>query len=236
MEQEGWDTLKPYEMVELVLYYAVPRQNLTDISRLLVSHFKTVGGVFSATREQLMEVEGMTPAMTECILTTGELMRAYYDLHAQRCLRLSCYQEDFKFLESRIQEVKNSGFWVIYADYDHNLITFTDIWEYDVWWHSENVRRMVVESIKYGARYIFLVKYTEGAAQEMDEQESEQVNSVSITLSAVGVDLLDYVLIGEDGMHSMHADGKMNNTRAGTKKMQLNEGYIGAQHGLSSDI
>ena len=39
MEREGWDALKPHEMVELALYPAVPRQDLTDIARLLVDRF-----------------------------------------------------------------------------------------------------------------------------------------------------------------------------------------------------
>ena len=60
MEREGWDALKPHEMVELALYPAVPRQDLTDIARLLVDRFGSVGGVFGASREQLMAVGGMT--------------------------------------------------------------------------------------------------------------------------------------------------------------------------------
>ena len=33
VEREGWDALRPHEMVELVLNRAVPRQNLSDVAR-----------------------------------------------------------------------------------------------------------------------------------------------------------------------------------------------------------
>ena len=39
MEREGWDALRPHEMVELVLNHAVPRQNLSDLARALVERF-----------------------------------------------------------------------------------------------------------------------------------------------------------------------------------------------------
>ena len=88
MEREGWDALRPHEMVELVLYHAVPRQDLSDISRVLVDRFGSVGGVFRASREELLAVDGVTPTLADCLLTTGRLMRAYYDMHAQRGIQL----------------------------------------------------------------------------------------------------------------------------------------------------
>ena len=64
MEREGWDALRPHEMVELVLYHAVPRQDLSDISRVLVDRFGSVGGVFRASREELLAVDGVTPTVS----------------------------------------------------------------------------------------------------------------------------------------------------------------------------
>ena len=99
--REGWEALRPHEMVELVLNHAVPRQNLSDIARALVARFGTVGGVFAADREALLSVEGMTPRLAEWVGLTGDLMRAYYNLHAESDIRLSCYQEVQAFLKSR---------------------------------------------------------------------------------------------------------------------------------------
>ena len=47
LEREGWNALKPYEMVEVVLCHAMPRQDLSAVSRLLVDRFGSVGGVFA---------------------------------------------------------------------------------------------------------------------------------------------------------------------------------------------
>ena len=74
MEREGWDALKPYEMVELVLYHAVPRQDLSDVARLLVDRFGSVGGVFGATEAQLMEVPG-AEALAKTILQAANDMK-----------------------------------------------------------------------------------------------------------------------------------------------------------------
>ena len=102
MEREGWDALRPHEKVELVLNYAVPRQNLSDVARALVARFGSVGGVFSADREQLLAVEGMTDTLAEWVEITGGLMRAYYDIHAESDQGLSCFQEVLAFLKPRL--------------------------------------------------------------------------------------------------------------------------------------
>ena len=224
MEREGWDALKPHEMVELALYPAVPRQDLTDIARLLVDRFGSVGGVFGASREQLLAVPGMTPALAEWIGLTGELMRAYYDLHAERDIRLSCYSEVRAFLAPRAAEADGAALWAVYADFDFNLITFTELCG-GAWWDAGNVRRVLADAIGNGARYVYLVRWLNGPAREMDGQDCARLEAIAATLRAADLDLVDCLLAGEGEFYSMNIHGKMQAIRAGSGCMELHERY-----------
>lgn len=226
MEQEGWDALKPYEMVELVLFHAVPRQDLSDISRLLVNHFGSVGGVFCASREELLKVEGMTPVLTEWILTTGDLMRAYYDLHAQDGIRLNCYQKVFDFLSPRTSRAGDATVWVMYADFKFDLITYTDFRASGEWWDPENVRRIVAEAVNTQARYVFFVRFIDHENPDLEREEMARLESIAITLQAVEVDLVDCVLVGGGEMHSMNAENRMQSIRARSNRKDLHENYV----------
>lgn len=226
MEREGWEALKPHEMVELVLYHAVPRQDLSDISRLLVGRFGSVGGVFSASRERLMAVEGMTPVMTEWILATGELMRAYYDAHARKGIRLSCRQEVVDYIRARADEMKGAGFWALYADFDFNLITFSADWPAEPWSDAENARKMVVEAVDSGARYAFLVRFDGQRRIDMGEGDDASLESLAVALRAVDVDLLDFLLVNGAEIRSMNAEGSMKNLRENPGVLALHERYL----------
>ena len=224
MEWEGWDALKPYEMVELTLYHAVPRQDLSDVSRLLVDRFGSVGGVFSASREQLLEVPGMTATLAEWIGLTGELMRAYHDLHGRSDIRMEFFRDVRRFLKPRMGRQGDARAWALYVDFNFNLITFADLREAEAWWDGANARRMLAEAIGNGARYVFLVLWQEVAAG-MSDVEAARLESIAETLRAADLDLVDCLLAGGGEIYSMNLHGRMNRIRAESGCMELHENY-----------
>ena len=220
MEREGWDALKPHEMVELVLCHAVPRQNLSDVARLLVDRFGTVGGVFAATREQLMAVGGMTGMLT------GELMRAYHDLHEEGGIRLFNYRHMQAFLASRLACQDCSGLWALYVDFDFNLITYTEFDPSETWWDADNARRMLEEAVGSGARYVFLVLWTAERPAALDDMEAACLEALASTLRAADLDLVDCVVANGDGeMYSMNRNHRMEAIRAESGCGELHERY-----------
>lgn len=225
MEREGWEALKPYEMVELVLYHAVPRQDLSDIARLLVDRFGSVGGVFSASPEQLSAVEGMTPALTEWIGLTGELIRAYRDLYAQDDIGLGSYKQVLAFLKPRLGEWEEADLWVLYADFNYNLITYGGFSGASAWWDADNARRLLIEAIGNGARYVYLVLRRENAFAGMSEEETERLNSIAAALRVADMDLVDCLLADGNELYSMNIHGKMETIRAESGCMELHERY-----------
>ena len=209
MERDGWETLKPYEMVELVLFYAVPRRNVSDVARRLVDRFETVGGVFMASREALMEVPGVSAAMAEWIGLTGELIRSYDALRNAGGIRLSCYQEVLDFLKPRMEIWKEARLWAVYADFNFGLITFSDIRKREEWWDAANTRQMMVRAINNGARYVYMVLWTGNGPADLDDEEIARLESIRVSLKAVDLDLADCLLVGDGGISSMNKQGRL---------------------------
>ena len=225
MEREGWDSLRPYEMVELVLYHAVPRQDLSDVARLLMHRFGSVGGVFAAPRERLLEVPGVTPGMADWIGLTGELMKAYYDLHAERDIRLGCYQELLAFLEPRLTRLGEGELWALYADFDFNLITYAAFRADGEWWSAANARGILTQAIGNGARYVYLALRAADPAAFATPENSARLESIAVTLRAANMDLVDCALVAPDEVYSMNLHGHMQAVRAGSGCVALHERY-----------
>jgi hypothetical protein len=80
-------------MVEIVLCYAMPRQDMQPVSRLLVDRFGSVGGVFRASRDELLSVQGVTSGMAEWINLTGALVTVYRQMHNASDIRLHCCKQ-----------------------------------------------------------------------------------------------------------------------------------------------
>ena len=57
----GLDGFAPHEVLELLLFYAIPQGDVNPLAHRLVDHFGSLSGVFHATYEQLLEVKGIGP-------------------------------------------------------------------------------------------------------------------------------------------------------------------------------
>ena len=57
--ERGLSGLPAHRVLELLLFYAIPRGDVNPLAHRLVDHFGSLTGVFHATYEQLLEVEGI---------------------------------------------------------------------------------------------------------------------------------------------------------------------------------
>jgi DNA repair protein RadC len=51
--------LPPHEMLEMLLFYAIPRCNTNEIAHLLIDRFGSLSNVFAADINQLMQIKGI---------------------------------------------------------------------------------------------------------------------------------------------------------------------------------
>ena len=210
LDREGWSALKPHEMIELVLGQVQPRQDLGGVSRRLISSLGSLGEVFAATREQLLAVPGMTNNMAEWILITGRLIRCYRRVQGVGLIRLESYRKVTEFLSGRLEALRGFSLWVLFADFDFNLIAIEDLRENPVWWEAENVRRLVGDAIGYGAKYLYLVLWRSNPEQGMDGMDSARLDAITSVLNAAELELVDCLLVNEHRSYSMRVHGKMN--------------------------
>ncbi len=55
----GLNGLSAHRVLELLLFYAIPQGDVNPLAHRLIDHFGSLAGVFHATYEQLLEVEGV---------------------------------------------------------------------------------------------------------------------------------------------------------------------------------
>ena len=71
----GLDAFADHEALELLLYYAVPRQDTNPIAHRLMEKFGSLEAVFAADRETLEEVEGVGENASTLLTLMLPLMR-----------------------------------------------------------------------------------------------------------------------------------------------------------------
>ena len=75
--ENGLDSFADHEVLELLLFYALPRVNVNDIAHELMSRFGTLDRVFEADEAELREVPGIGENTALLISMMPDMARRY---------------------------------------------------------------------------------------------------------------------------------------------------------------
>ena len=225
-EEKGFESLKTHEMVELMLYYVVPRQDLSPVARELVQRFGTLGGLFDASYEELLSVTGVTPAMAKWIMMTAELIDAYDDIGPEDMIRLIRFGDVMRLVAPMTREVTPPETRILFTDFEDHLITQIVMCDSLSWWAPEYVRQCVLEAIALQARHAVLVLFMGTLPLALDPEELDHLLAFSRSLRGADVTLLDCVLVGESGMVSLNREGAMDVIRQEALSLSVHERYV----------
>ncbi|MBQ3483175.1 MAG: RadC family protein [Clostridia bacterium] len=71
------ESLADHELLELALFYTIPRRDTNDLAHSLIEEFGSLSGVLEADAELLKSVEGIRDAASTFLRMLGELSRRY---------------------------------------------------------------------------------------------------------------------------------------------------------------
>ncbi len=63
-----------YELLEMLLYYKIPKKDTNPVAKRLLGAFGSLDGVFKTSREELMTVDGVGAACAEYLTRVGRLI------------------------------------------------------------------------------------------------------------------------------------------------------------------
>ena len=66
-ETDGFGTFEDHNVLELLLFYAIPRKDTNPIAHRLLNRFGSLHAVFEASEKELCEVEGIGPSAASFI-------------------------------------------------------------------------------------------------------------------------------------------------------------------------
>ena len=98
--RDGIDSLQDHEVLELLLFYAIPRQDTNELAHRLLTKFRTLSGVFVAPIEELKRVEGIGGTTAVFLKTYPEVFRRYMGDKKKNVKRLCSYKEIGEYAQS----------------------------------------------------------------------------------------------------------------------------------------
>lgn len=123
----GLNGLQDYEALELLLTFAIPRQNVKPIAKQLLEKFGSVEKVLDAAPSDLLEIPGLGPAAVTLVVLLKQLCACYLEQKARAVDVLDSPQKLVNFLRMKLGGGKKETFMILFLDAQNQLINYQSI-------------------------------------------------------------------------------------------------------------
>jgi DNA repair protein RadC len=201
--EAGADALSDYELLELLLFRALPRRDVKPLAKTLLEKFDSFAEVIAAPEARLAEVKGLgDSAITEFKIVQAAAARFLRDAVKKRP-GLSSWSSVLDYCRTAQAFAVREQFRTLFLDKRNQLIA-DELQQVGTVDHTPVYPREVVRrALELSATAIILVhNHPSGdpTPSRADIQMSQQIIAVA---SPLGISVYDHIIVGKEGHASM---------------------------------
>lgn len=201
-EKSGIDGWLDYEVLELVLSYAIPRKDTKPIAKELLSRFKTINGVLDSDRKELRTVTGISEHTALFLKLLKDVAILYMENGIHNRDLLSSPQVVYDYLKASLKGAVDEEFKMLFLDSRNQLIA-VETFKIGTVNRSVVYPRKVVERALYNHAVGVIIAHNHPAGTLQPSQDDRGVTkALKEALKTVDITLLDHIIIGNNDYYS----------------------------------
>jgi DNA repair protein RadC len=200
----GEEALDDYELLELILFLAIPRVDTKGLAKELLARFGTYSNVLSAPPERLAEVKGISEATaTNLKIIQAAAQRFARDRVPRDMPILGSWQSLIDYVHTQMAFNNIEQFRILFLDKKNRLIA-DEVQQAGTVDHTPVYPREVIKrTLELSATALILVhNHPSGdpSPSSADVQMTRQINDIARPL---GITVHDHIIVGRSGHASL---------------------------------
>lgn len=203
----GTDAVQDYELLELLLFSAIPRRDVKPIAKALLKQFGSVAGVVTARPEQLMQVDGIKEASATALKAAEAVaVRMLRDQVMNRPV-ITSWDALIDYCTASMAFRDIEQFRILFLD-RRNCLIADEVQQRGTVDHTPVYPREVVKrALELQASAIIMVHNHPSGDPTPSEADIAMTRLVRDAAQPLGVLLHDHVIVGRGRHTSMKAQG-----------------------------
>ena len=195
----GLDDFQPHEVLELLLFYAIPQKDTNALAHRLLHKFGSLSAVIDAPLEELEAVEGIGESAAVFLKLLPQLLRRYEQDLKNSTKRLCGYEAIGEYLTARFVGRKTEVVVLLLMDSKGKILFCDVVNEGTALTANIYIKEIVTLDVRYGAVTAVLAHNHPSGECTPSRQDIETTQWVFAALENVEVRLLDHVIVsGQD--------------------------------------
>lgn len=205
--EEGLDNFENYQVLELLLYYCIPRKDTNVIAHNLINTFGSLPGVLEATVDELQKVEGIGEHAAAFLALISAVSRYYQTEKAEISKPLTTVEQfGWEFLP-RFAGRRNEMIYLLCLDAKCKKICCKLLGEGSVNCAGVSVRKIAEYALAVNATSVVLAHNHPSGVAVPSGEDVRTTFQTAKALKAIGVALLDHIVVADDDYISMVLSG-----------------------------
>lgn len=203
----GLDALPDHEVLELLLFYAIPRKDTNVLSRRLLNHFGSISAVLEAAPEELLAIDGISENTATLLHLITPLSRRYQLSRADKGICLSSTNACGEYLMPYFFGAQEEMVYILCLDAKCKVLTCRLLQAGSVNAASISLRKAAEIAMACKASSVVLAhNHTSGLALP-SKADIETTILLKQTLEPLGILLVDHIIVADNDFVSMADNG-----------------------------
>ena len=207
---EGLENFNEVNVLELMLFYCVQRQDTNPLAHRLLDHFGKLSAVLDATMEELMKVPGVTEHIATYLTMINEVGRFYLKSRTADTKILTTMDACGKYLLPYFHALQKETVYLLCLDAKCKVLACKKVGEGSVNSASISIRKIVETALGANAVSVVLAHNHPSGLAVPSVEDIQTTKRLGRALHTVEITLVDHLVIADDDFVSMVQSRKYN--------------------------
>lgn len=196
--QEGLRNFEPHNILELLLFYAIPQKDTNDLAHALLQRYKSISGVFDADYEDLLRQDGIGESTATLLKLIAPLSRVYQTDKSSRYEHFDTLDQIGEYLLNYyIGETREVCVMMLFNN-KMELIRTVRLAEGTVTASDVNIRKIVEIGLRYQAAFFVLAhNHPDGNADPSDDDVHTTIE-IRRAVERIDLPMLEHIVVGRE--------------------------------------
>ena len=198
----GGAAMQEHELLELLLFWAVPRRDTNELAHALIEEFGSLAGVLEADADLLCRLAGIGEGTAVYLRLLGETARRYTVEKTRTDEEITVYDtvdKVIRFLFPHFIGLQVERAYLLLFDNGMHLIDCHHVCDGSVTGVTVSIRRMIEQAYRKGAAAAILAHNHPGGLAVPSQDDIKVTRRLDEAFRLMEVPLLEHYVFGERG-------------------------------------
>ncbi|MGN0818898.1 MAG: RadC family protein [Christensenellaceae bacterium] len=211
------DLLADHELLELLLFYAIPRVNTNDIAHDLINTFGSLEKVLKANAKELASVRGVGEKTAVFLNTVGIIFQRIKP-KTEEISEFFSYADIKEPIIKMFKGLKDEVFVALLLDNKNKIIAKYVICDHSPYKVDINISEFSKQIITHKPSYVVLAHNHLSGICTPTPADDKATEKLGFVLRFYNVDLVDHLIVADNKVYSYYYENRMDKIKTQFEK------------------